>query len=121
ASTRRCPARARGRAEPSRSLAGEEAILWPRQPQVLAQRLPAVLAPEDAPALELGHELLDEVVDPAGDVRKEHVEAVAAFPLEPGLHLVGDARGGADEREAAEAADPARELPNAEVLTAREL
>ena len=43
---------------------GEEAVLRPRQAEVLAQRLALVFAAEHAAALQLRHHAFDEVVEP---------------------------------------------------------
>src|SRR6185503_3640858 len=77
----------------------EEAIVRARQAEVLAQGPALVLGAEDAAALQLGHDLVDEVVEPARQVGEHDVEAVGGFGLEPLLHLVGDHRRRADHAE----------------------
>ena len=39
---------------------------WARQSEVLPQRLPLVLAPENPPPLQFRHHLVDEIIQPAG-------------------------------------------------------
>jgi hypothetical protein len=57
-----CRAPLRGEAR----LALEEAVLRPRQAQILAQGLALIFPAEDAAALELGHHALHHIVEPAG-------------------------------------------------------
>src|SRR5215472_11770706 len=47
-----------------------------RQPEVLAQRLALVVAPENSAALQLRHHPIDKVVEPAGQVGELDGEAV---------------------------------------------
>ena len=61
------------RAQPFR----KEAVLRPRQAEIFAQGLALVLAAEQAAPLQLGHDQVDEVVEPARQVGEHHVEAVA--------------------------------------------
>src|SRR5689334_20308869 len=49
---------------PDQGLLGEEAVGWPRQTEVFAQRPAFVFAAENTAALQLGHNLVDEVVEP---------------------------------------------------------
>src|ERR1700722_10736900 len=55
----------------------EEAILRPRKAEVFAQRLALVLGAEDAAPLQLGHDLVHEIVEAARQVGEHDVEAVA--------------------------------------------
>ena len=60
------------------------------QAEVLAQGRPLVLAPEQPAVLQDRHDVVDEDVEPARQVRRHDVEAVGGALLEPGLDLVGD-------------------------------
>src|SRR5690606_32288807 len=64
--------------------------LRPRQPEVAAQRGGLVLAPEQAAALQLGYDVVDEILERAGQRRRHQVEAVRAAVADPMLHAVGD-------------------------------
>src|SRR5262244_1960461 len=75
---------------PRLRLLREEAVLRPRQPEILAQGPALIFPPEDAAALELRHHAQDDVVEPLGQIGEHDVEAVAAARLQPFLHLVGD-------------------------------
>jgi hypothetical protein len=57
----------------------EELILRPRQSEIFSQRLALVFASEQASTLQLGDNLVDEVLDAFGHVRKHDVEAVATL------------------------------------------
>src|SRR5699024_9776188 len=59
------------------------------QPQVLPQRGPLVLAAEASAPLQHGHDLVDEVLDPAGEGGRHEVEAVGRARVDPPLDLVG--------------------------------
>ena len=61
----------------------EEAILRTRQAEVLAQGLALVFAPEDATALEFGHDAIDEVVETGGEEWEHYVEPVTCVGCEP--------------------------------------
>jgi hypothetical protein len=88
----------------------EELILRSRQSEIFPKRLALIFAPEQAPALQLGNNLVDEVLKAPGHVRKHDVEAVASIVEKPLLHFIGDRRWRADECEPAEAACDLSEL-----------
>ncbi len=67
------------RVSPSCALRLEKPVLRPRQAEIFAQRLALVFAAEDAAPLQFRHHAIDEVVEPAGQVRELHGEAVGAF------------------------------------------
>ena len=74
-----------------------ESALRAAQSIVVAQRMSAVLGAEQAAALQDRHHLGDEVLQPAGQVGRHHVESVGGAGLEPLLQIVGDLLGGAGE------------------------
>src|SRR6185369_2373765 len=82
--------RQRGRPASPGMRRSEKPVRGPRQAEILAQRLAFVLAPKQAAPLQFRHHAADEIVEPAGQVRKHHREAVGAFGGEPFLHLIGD-------------------------------
>src|SRR5262245_908793 len=51
----------------------KEPVLRPRQTEILAQRPALVFAAIDAAPLQLRHDLVDEVVEPAGQIREGDV------------------------------------------------
>src|SRR5712692_8703015 len=57
----------------------EKPVRRPGQPEIFAQSLALVLAPEDAAPLQLRHHAVDEVVETAWQIRKLHGEAVGAL------------------------------------------
>src|SRR5215469_10769872 len=86
----------------------EETVLGTRQTEILAQGFAFVFPPKEAAPLQLRHDLVDKVVEAAGYVREHDVEPVAGVAVEPLLHLVGDHRRRADERQPAIAAGDLR-------------
>ena len=99
----------------------EKMIGRPRQAEVFAQRLAFIFATEQAAALQFGNDLIDEIVETAGQIREHDGKAVRAFGLKPFLHFVGDGLCGADHGKAGIAAEPLRELPHGEVFSASKL
>ena len=86
---------------------------------MLAQGRAGVLGAEQAASLQFGHDVVDEVVEPAGQVRRHDVEAVGGALVEPVLDLVGDLLGGAGEDPVAAAAgEPLDQLADGEALPA---
>src|SRR5262249_43010804 len=94
----------------------KKAVLGSRQPEVLAQGLTFVLTAEETAALQFGYNPVDKVVEPAGDVWEHDVEPVAGRAVEPLLHLVGDHRGRADQRQPAIAAGDLRQLTDRQIV-----
>src|SRR5215216_5512633 len=99
----------------------EISVRWPLQAEILAQGLSLVFAPEQSPPLQLRHHAVDEIVEAAGEVREHHGESIAGFRREPLLHLVGDARRRADDRQPGIAAEPLRQLPHGQLLALRQI
>src|SRR5258706_12446386 len=75
----------------------KEPILRARQAEILPQRSPLVLAPEDLASLQFRHHLVDEIVESLGQGREHDVKAVAAEARQPILHLIGHGFGRADK------------------------
>src|ERR1700742_2074162 len=92
------------------SFFGEDSIGRTRKAEMVAQRRAGVFLAEDTTALQLGHDLVRDVVEPLRQVGKHHIEAVAAFGDEPFFHRIGDGLRRADEGEPAIAAEPLRKL-----------
>src|SRR2546430_9236203 len=92
---------------------GEEGVFGAGEAEVLAQGLAFVFAAEEVAALQFGDDLVDEIVEAAGDIGEHDVERVAVEPL---LHLVGDHFGGADHGEAAIAASDLRQLADSQIV-----
>ncbi len=89
---------------------------------MLAQGGAGVLGAEEAPALQLGDDGVDEDLEPAGQGRRHDVEAVRRALGEPPLEVVGDLVGRAREDTVPAAAGEAGdELAHGEVLAAGEL
>src|SRR5450755_1060286 len=99
----------------------EEAVRGSLQAQVFAEGLALILAAEDAAALQLGHDQIHKLIEPARQIREHDVEAVGALARKPLLHLVCDGFGGADERESAEATETLRELAHRQPFALGEL
>ena len=101
-------------ATPSATRAPASIIAGRREPEVPAQGRGLVLGPQHAALLEQRHDLVDEPVE-AGrrEVRGEH-EAVGAVGLDEVVHLLGDLRRRADERQPPGRLDD--ELADAQVL-----
>jgi len=83
----------------------KEPVFRPRQAEILPQRPPLILVPENPALLQFRHHLVDEVVETCGQEREHDVEPVAAEARQPFLHLIGNQRGRADKRQPAIAAD----------------
>ncbi|KAK1237307.1 hypothetical protein MKX08_002932 [Trichoderma sp. CBMAI-0020] len=81
---------------------------------MLTQRVALVFLAEDAPALQLRHQLLHHIVDSLRQKRKRHDEAVRGFLLEPRLPLVGNALRRADKGQAAVSPKPLGQLPHSQ-------
>src|SRR6516164_8179963 len=90
--------------------AREEAVLRPRQAEIFAQRATFVFAAEQSPALQLGHNAIDEILKSTGQIWKHYIETIRALAQQPLLHLVRNGRGGANEGKTAVAAEALREL-----------
>src|ERR1700722_3992644 len=76
---------------------GREAVLRALEAQVLPERAPLVLRPEEAASLELGDDELDEVPETRRQRRRHHVEPVRGASAEPALELVDDLLGCPDD------------------------
>src|SRR5262245_64641807 len=74
------------------------AVLGPRQSQVLPQGRAFVLRAEQAAALQLRNEQVDDIVEPLREGQRQHVETVGGAGCEPMLQRVGDLRGRASHR-----------------------
>jgi hypothetical protein len=75
---------------------------------------------EEAAALQLGNDTCGEVFQRAGQVEKDHVEAVGGFFLETGLHVIGDLVGRTDDR-AGLVGDLLGQLADGQVVPASQL
>ena len=98
--SRKFPAPAPVCARPASAHADHEragSVRRPEEAKIFAQRLAFVFGVEKAAALELRHELIDQRVDGAGHVARQHVEPVSGAFAEPGFELVGDLLDRADE------------------------
>jgi hypothetical protein len=73
-------------------------------------------SPEEAAPPQFWDHVVDEIVEAAGHIREHDVEAVAGFAVEPLLHLVGDYRRRADQRETAMAAGDLRQLADRQIV-----
>ena len=71
-------------------LCGEEAVFGPWQAKVFAQCGAFIGFAEQAPALQLRHHLVDEIVQTARQIWEHDVEAVADVPQQLFLHFIGD-------------------------------
>src|SRR5579863_6899941 len=94
----------------------EEAVARPRQTEILAQSLTFVFAPEYATPLQFRHDLIDEIVEPARQIRKHDGEAIARLGRQPLFHFVGDGFRRADHGQAGITAEPLRQLPDGEIF-----
>src|SRR5271166_4633790 len=94
----------------------EKAVLGAGETEVFAQGPAFVFAAEEVAALQFGDDAVDEIVEAARDPREHDVEAVAGVAVEPLLHLVGDHRWRADQREAAVAAGDLRQLAHRQIV-----
>src|ERR1700722_2964641 len=93
-----------------------------RQPEIFAQRLAFVFATEQAAALQLRNEQIDDVLDPARYRQRQDVEAVGRAAAEPLFERVGDfGRGADDDAVAALAVDALVELADGQVFAARQI
>jgi hypothetical protein len=63
----------------SQVLGWKEAVVGPRQTEMIAQSCAFIAAPEYAAALELGHHLVDKVFQPHGQEGKHYVEPITAL------------------------------------------
>ena len=93
-----------------------------RQAEIVAQRGALIFAPEQAAALQFRHDLVDEVVEAAGQVGEHDVEAVARLRSSSHSSIWSAmvfAR--ADEGEAGIAAESLGELAHRQVLAPRQI
>ncbi len=90
------------------------------QAEIFAQGFALVVATKQAAPLQFRHHLFDEIVEPAGKIRKHDDEAVAGFGGKPFLHLVGDGRSRADHGQAGITAEPLGELAHGEFFPLRQ-
>src|SRR5580704_10553800 len=82
------------------------AIMRKRQAKILAQRLALIFRAEQAAALQLRNQHIDDVLDPARYRQRQDVEAVRRAAAEPLFERVGDfGRGAYDDPVAALAVD----------------
>src|SRR4029077_1947901 len=65
----------------------EKAVRRPRQAEIFPHRRACLFAAEEAAPLQFGNDLIDEIVEAAGQIRKHDRKTVGAFGLEPFLHL----------------------------------
>ena len=88
--------------------------------EVVAQRGSCVLRAEQPASAQDRHDLLDEDLDPPGQPRRHHVEAVGGALLGPLLDRVGDlVRRAGDDPVAARAGEPVAQLAERGVLARR--
>lgn len=88
---------------------------------MIAQRAPGIFTPEHATSLQLRHDMRGHIGQATGQMRHQHVEAIGSALFEPGLQLVGDPRGRADQAVmAAPARDTPAELGDAQLLLSRQ-
>ena len=92
-----------------------------RHAEILAQHRPFIFRAKQAAALQFRDDQIDEVVDRAGHMRRQQVEAVGGLLDEPLLQLVGDRRGRADQGPMVFAGGrPHRDLAQRQVVAARQ-
>ena len=99
----------------------KELVLRPRQPEIFAQGCTFIFTPEDAPALQFRNYLVDEIIEPAGQIRERDVEPIGAFRFQPMLHFIGNGGRRSDESQPAIAAKPLGELFDRKIFARRKL
>src|SRR5579864_9498560 len=97
----------------------EEAVFGARQAEIFAQRPAFVFAAEEAAALQLRDDPVDEIVEPAGDPREHDVEPVAGIAEKELLHLIDDRLRRPDHREPAITAGDLRQLTDRQIIAPR--
>ena len=66
---------------------------------MFAERKARVFSSKDATPLQFGHDLVDELIERGGEIRRHQDEAVASALNKPFFHDIGDHRRGAAGKE----------------------